>query len=204
MIVRLRRTEDGGLAGQWPIAEDTKLITIGRGADSDVHIPHFSVSRHHAVICKDENTGKVWYEDLSSANGSYVQGKPVSGKVELRAGIEILLADSSKYLTLTVRDTSDYKSAQKRLYEESCLKVAKPPTDENFDPLMTTAKKKLNNHAEEKESPKTKPRGLNIEALENKFRLFERLQSQRATETKTPRADVLRTAARERSRSRER
>lgn len=204
MIVRLRKSEDGCLAGQWSLGSEVKIFTVGRATDSDVHVPHFSVSRHHAVISKEDETGKIWYEDLSSANGSFYQGKMITSKMEFKPGTEIMLADSGKFITLTFKDNSDYKSAQKRLFEESGMKAARFIDDENVDPMITTAKKKLFTKPDEKESPKTKQRGFNIDALENKFRLFEKLQAQQLSASKVSRPEVTGSLVRERSRSKER
>ena len=54
------------------------VVTVGRNADSDVHIPHASVSRLHAVLLKD---GATWIiEDAKSANGTFVAGIEVPRK----------------------------------------------------------------------------------------------------------------------------
>ena len=50
----------------------TTHVTVGRNADSDVHIPHASVSRLHAILKLE---GGTWImEDAKSANGTFVTG----------------------------------------------------------------------------------------------------------------------------------
>lgn len=47
-------------------------VFLGRSQDSDVVIPHDDVSRRHALIYRER--GQSWVKDLSSANGSTVNG----------------------------------------------------------------------------------------------------------------------------------
>jgi len=51
------------------ILEDEK-ITLGRGHESDVRINDISVSRQHAVLIFDSNTGKITIRDLKSKFGT--------------------------------------------------------------------------------------------------------------------------------------
>jgi CheY-like chemotaxis protein len=51
-------------------------VTIGRALDNSVHIPHPSVSSHHAEIVQVD--GRYSLHDLHSTNRSYVEGKPVA------------------------------------------------------------------------------------------------------------------------------
>ncbi|HEX6286107.1 MAG TPA: FhaA domain-containing protein, partial [Acidimicrobiia bacterium] len=46
--------------------------TIGRAPDADVVVPHDDISRRHALIYREH--GQTWLRDLSSANGTYVDG----------------------------------------------------------------------------------------------------------------------------------
>ncbi len=56
------------------------VIVIGRAPDSDVHLPHPTVSSHHAEIRKLEGGG-LELVDLNSANGTFVNGMRVTRKV---------------------------------------------------------------------------------------------------------------------------
>ena len=60
------------------INSDKSEITIGRDAETDIQIDNISVSRVHAKILK----GPKHYvlHDLSSTNGTFVNGKKVKKK----------------------------------------------------------------------------------------------------------------------------
>lgn len=51
-------------------------ITIGRGVKADLQIKDKSLSSLHGIF-KLEGNGKLFYEDLSSKNGSYLNGLSV-------------------------------------------------------------------------------------------------------------------------------
>jgi len=46
--------------------------TIGRAPEADVVVAHDDISRRHALIYREH--GQTWLRDLSSANGTYVDG----------------------------------------------------------------------------------------------------------------------------------
>ena len=58
----------------------TKALRIGRIPDNDLVLPDLNVSRHHAEIRKSP-TGSYEIVDLSSHNGTYVNGRRVSSAV---------------------------------------------------------------------------------------------------------------------------
>lgn len=58
-----------------------KNINIGRDPSNDLALDHPMVSRRHARITARD--GKHFIEDLGSANGTYVNGKMISGYEEL-------------------------------------------------------------------------------------------------------------------------
>ena len=63
------------LTGRGPALEITlNRSLLGRGGQTDVEIPHHSVSRHHALIWYEEEG--VWVHDLGSAGGTFVEGEP--------------------------------------------------------------------------------------------------------------------------------
>ena len=85
---KLHRVGDGvGLA---VLAE----LKVGRATDCDLQLVEGHVSRHHAVL-KIER-GAVWLEDLSSANGTFVNGDRVIGAWRLFHGDEIAF-DTLRY-----------------------------------------------------------------------------------------------------------
>jgi hypothetical protein len=58
--------------------------TIGRSLSNDIAIPEPSLSRQHARI--SATPGGFIIEDLGSANGTFVNGQPVTGPTPLRPG----------------------------------------------------------------------------------------------------------------------
>ena len=57
----------------YPLGPNRALI--GRGDDTDVVIPHDDVSRHHALVWREQ--GRAWISDLGSANGTTIDGTAV-------------------------------------------------------------------------------------------------------------------------------
>jgi transcriptional regulator with PAS, ATPase and Fis domain len=68
-----------------PLVAGARLV-IGRGQDSDLHVLHGSVSRHHAALFVGSS---IEIEDLGSANGTRVDG------VALGAGRRVAIGPSS-------------------------------------------------------------------------------------------------------------
>ena len=66
-------------------------ISIGRGEDNDVVIPHASVSRQHARLMRRD--GGFELMDLNSTNGSYVDDRQIHGSAFLSAGSRVRLGD---------------------------------------------------------------------------------------------------------------
>jgi len=66
-------------------------ISIGRGEDNDVVIPHASVSRQHARLMRRD--GGFELMDLNSTNGSYVDDRQIHGSAFLSAGSRLRLGD---------------------------------------------------------------------------------------------------------------
>jgi FHA domain/Integrin beta chain VWA domain len=66
-------------------------ISIGRGEDNDVVIPHASVSRQHARLMRRD--GGFELMDLNSTNGSYVDDRQIRGSAFLTAGTQVRLGD---------------------------------------------------------------------------------------------------------------
>jgi hypothetical protein len=66
-------------------------ISLGRGEDNDIVIPHPSVSRAHARLVRRDG---VWeLTDLNSTNGSYVNEQPVHGSARAINGSEVRFGD---------------------------------------------------------------------------------------------------------------
>ncbi len=67
-------------------------VTLGRGADNDVVVTSKRASRDHARILFERH--KVWIEDLSSANGTWVNDERLTAPRELRDGDQVTIGDT--------------------------------------------------------------------------------------------------------------
>jgi ABC-type multidrug transport system ATPase subunit/pSer/pThr/pTyr-binding forkhead associated (FHA) protein len=71
-------------------------FSIGRDRQNDIAIEHPTVSRFHAHI--ERKDGSVYITDLSSTNGTFINGKPIHGTRLLRAGDTIRIGPSRMVL----------------------------------------------------------------------------------------------------------
>jgi hypothetical protein len=81
------------VAGDRPVASTSlpvRGLEIGRDATADLRVESERVSRRHARIHGEG--GRHVLSDLESANGTFLNGRPVHGPVPLRHGDEIDLA----------------------------------------------------------------------------------------------------------------
>lgn len=85
---RLIMQEGRGAGQSWPV--DKERMTIGRSEDCDVVLVERQVSRHHAQIRRTDS--QYVLEDLGSRNGTYVNGREVTGPYILQDGDEIQIA----------------------------------------------------------------------------------------------------------------
>ena len=60
-----------------------KQFQIGRDGSNDIVISDSTVSRFHGIIFFEGN-GSVFFEDLNSSNGSFVNGNRIYGNVQLK------------------------------------------------------------------------------------------------------------------------
>ncbi len=68
-------------------------MSLGRGTENDLVVPHASVSRAHARI--QRRNGAYQLVDLNSTNGTFLNDQPVHGAVPLDPGSEVRLGDVS-------------------------------------------------------------------------------------------------------------
>jgi hypothetical protein len=66
-------------------------VSLGRGEDNDIVIPHASVSRSHARL--ERRDGSFVLTDLNSTNGSYVDNHQVHGTTVVTNGSELKFGD---------------------------------------------------------------------------------------------------------------
>lgn len=89
-------------AGSELVALEGERLTVGRSASSDIAVQgDTAVSRLHAAF---ERYGSGWcVRDLGSANGTFVNGKRLTGEVHVDAGDEIRVG--STRMVFRARDT---------------------------------------------------------------------------------------------------
>jgi len=91
------RTRLVWLDGQLDIDSNTPIVLVGRHGDCDLQLDSARVSLHHCCLVLDAGQAKV--RDLSSTNGTRINGRPVkSGR--LRPGDILSIADCRFRLAL--------------------------------------------------------------------------------------------------------
>lgn len=61
----------------------SETFTIGRGRDSDLHLPAGCISKEHAIITIQAD-GSLLLRELGSTNGTFVNGKQLEGEIPLK------------------------------------------------------------------------------------------------------------------------
>ena len=74
--------QEGCLAGR-TLHAGGPVAVVGREADCQIQLEDIDASRHHARIRHAD--GQWTIEDLQSANGTFVNGRRISGESPLRA-----------------------------------------------------------------------------------------------------------------------
>lgn len=74
-------------------------LTIGRGSECDIVLPHISVSKYHAKIVKEN--GGFYITDNGSTNGVVINNNALSGKVRLHEKDVITITNSKLVFTST-------------------------------------------------------------------------------------------------------
>ncbi|HEX7671221.1 MAG TPA: GGDEF domain-containing protein [Polyangiaceae bacterium] len=105
---------DGSDVGQVTTLSGTD-IECGRLAACEMHLPFEGVSRKHARITR--KGGSYFVEDLSSANGTFVQGIRIAARTKLEDGNVIQLGPRVVF-RYSVTDTGEEKILR-QLYESS-------------------------------------------------------------------------------------
>src|SRR5690554_2885959 len=70
-----RPAPDACLGGPLSLPPEKSVITLGRGPTNDIVLQSPQVSRHHARLVRE--SGGLFLEDLSSANGTFVGGQRI-------------------------------------------------------------------------------------------------------------------------------
>ncbi len=82
--------------GEYTLLKDE--MSLGRGEENDIVVPHASVSRVHARLVRRD--GGYELTDLNSTNGTYVDSQPVRGSTMVRGGSQLRLGDISFVLRM--------------------------------------------------------------------------------------------------------
>ena len=77
------------IASEYAVLKDE--VSLGRGEDNDIVIPHASVSRMHARLLK--RNGAYELTDLNSTNGSFVDDRQIRGSTVVSNGSQVRLGD---------------------------------------------------------------------------------------------------------------
>ncbi len=87
LVANLEIVRGPYVGASFPIARP--VVSIGRGAQSDVRVRDDSMSANHATLLRK---GASWFViDLRSANGTFVDGSRVAGERELASGSRLKL-----------------------------------------------------------------------------------------------------------------
>lgn len=84
--------------GATPIDVKPNRAIVGRSGACDVHVASAEVSRRHALLWRE--AGRVFIDDLDSANGTYVDGQMVVGITEVDDGDLLALGEADLVLRL--------------------------------------------------------------------------------------------------------
>jgi hypothetical protein len=77
------------VASEYTVLKDE--VSLGRGQDNDIVIPHPSVSRAHARLLRRDGMFEI--RDLNSTNGTFVDDLPVHGAATVSNGSRVRLGD---------------------------------------------------------------------------------------------------------------
>ncbi|UCD49322.1 MAG: FHA domain-containing protein [Phycisphaerales bacterium] len=118
------------------------VVHIGRGANCQVLLKSGEVSRQHAVIFVG-NDAAWWLKDLSSANGTQLNGRRIS-LAKLQNGDCIRIGDFS--LEIDLKDTGDLArqpSLDDTVVDESCgpRVIARPLDMDDAPPIRMPARR---------------------------------------------------------------
>lgn len=83
-VILISHPEDEKLGRRWSLRRGT-VMEIGRSSSADISLPDaLSVSRRHATL-RFLSDG-VALEDHESTNGTYINGRSITGRAQLRSG----------------------------------------------------------------------------------------------------------------------
>ena len=113
------------------INEEQNNFMVGRSRDCGIHIGDASVSSRHGRFFLQN--GQLFYTDLNSTNGSYIDGAQINGVVAMRDGSGIILTGTHSDIKLMVALTADAVSApaDNSVGRQPSAPVSAPPNNAN-------------------------------------------------------------------------
>lgn len=85
-MIKLEFTGGGNKA----VALDKPRLTVGRDKQNDICLPEAAVSGFHAEFHCDD--GKIFLVDLGSSNGTFVNAKSITGRIQLKVWDKVRFA----------------------------------------------------------------------------------------------------------------
>jgi ABC-type multidrug transport system ATPase subunit/pSer/pThr/pTyr-binding forkhead associated (FHA) protein len=85
--------------------DQKSIVIIGRDSACDIMIDDITASRKHAEITKEK--GKYYITDLSSTNGTYLNGKKITSKTVLNDDDQIIIGRTLLFLNEKPENLSD-------------------------------------------------------------------------------------------------
>ncbi len=95
-VPTLTLSRDGDVLGLYPL--DRERTLVGRDLDNEIPIDSPFVSRHHALIVRDEQG--FWLTDINSTNGTFLNGERVSSQTRLGPGDHIRIGRHELVITV--------------------------------------------------------------------------------------------------------
>lgn len=88
----------------FPVAP-ASVLTLGRDRNVDITLPERKISRQHARILFDGQSGNLMIEDLGSLNGTHVNAGQVHGRMKLQHGDQVRIGSFLILIDLGLEDS---------------------------------------------------------------------------------------------------
>lgn len=108
-----------------PIVLTQGVTSIGRMADNLIVLPGTQVSRHHAVIRRDQS-GAYLVEDLQSTNGTFLNGARISAATTVNVGDSLKIGGTELRFDQGPSPAGD-RSGKPLRPEKTYISLPKPP-----------------------------------------------------------------------------